>query len=74
MRSRSRRLADGPFVEEYLAHFDRSQLYVTSLDQWKASKRAVAAEIFEHLKVHPPSDPEWSVTAGESHVLQGCLF
>lgn len=45
----------GFFIEEYLAHFDRSQLIIHTLEEYHANQTSTILSIFDHLDVSPPT-------------------
>ena len=57
-----------PFVEEYLAQFDRSQLLVTTLEQYKTDPKATLTKVFAHLGVREASQQEWANILGSKKV------
>ena len=46
----------GPFLEELLAHFRRSQLLVETLNEWSRDKRSSLARMFTHIGLQPLSE------------------
>lgn len=58
----------GPFVEEYLAQFSRSQLLVTTLEQYKSNPKETLTKVFAHLGVRDASSNEWANILGSKKV------
>eukprot|EP00039_Didymoeca_costata_P014158 m.225616 g.225616 ORF g.225616 m.225616 type:complete len:141 (+) comp15959_c1_seq6:2072-2494(+) len=49
----------GPFIEEYIAQFGRSQIQIVTLEEYKSDPQSTLQSIFQHLEVREPSQTEW---------------